>query len=265
MRVAVCQFGAAPEVHENILTIQTFAQQARDRGADLLVCPEASMSRLPVEKSDQLPNSEPLDGSFGTALADATDGSKLTIIAGGFTPASGNKVKNTLFVASNGVISAHYDKVHLYDAFDARESDNVIPADIEPTVIDVNGVAVGLATCYDLRFPEMFRLLVDQGAKVFALPAAWIRGPDKEEHWLTLLKARAIENTCFFVGSGECGDRSIGRSAVFDPMGLQLADLGSKTGIVFVDIDIDEVDRTRAVNPSLDNRRIPVGGNRDGS
>lgn len=265
MRIALCQFGAVPAVSDNIKTIESFAAEAKAQHADLLVCPEAAMSRFPAEEQDQVPEAEPLDGSFGTALAQATVGSGLTIVAGGFTPGDGTRVKNTLFVASDGKISAHYDKIHLYDAFQARESDKVLAGDVAPTVVDVNGVAVGLATCYDLRFPEIFRVLADLGSKVIALPAAWIRGAYKEEHWLTLLRARAIENGFFVVGSGEAGERSIGRSAIFDPMGLQLTDLGTQPGLTVVDIDVQAVDRTRKINPGLRNRRFAIAGHNPGA
>lgn len=258
LRIALCQFGASPSISDNIRTISEFAERAKSQGADLLVCPEAAMSRFPAEQQDQVPAAEPLDGSFGTALASATADSSLTIVAGGFTPGDGTRVKNTLFVAADGRISAHYDKIHLYDAFEARESNKVIAGDIQPTVIDVDGITVGLATCYDLRFPELFRVLADMGSKVVVLPAAWIKGAYKEEHWLTLLRARAIENSLFVVGSGESGERSIGRSAIFDPMGLQLTDLGIKASLAIVDIDVADVDRTREINPGLNNRRFCI-------
>ena len=263
MKVAVCQFGATPDIPTNTEKVVAFAKQAADQGAELLVTPEASMIRL-FDKSESLVGRvEELDGSFGTALAKASEDYKITIASGGFTPGDSERVVNTLFVAQDGKIAAHYDKIHLYDAFADKESDKVKPGPLNVVTVDVNGTSVGLTTCYDLRFPEIFRLLMDQGAQVVVVPAAWVKGSMKEEHWLTLLRARAIENTCFLVGSGECGERSVGRSAVFDPMGRQLTDLGGGEGMIVVDLDIASVSKTREINPSLANRRFQVVGTED--
>ena len=120
-------------------------------------------------------------------------------------------------------------------------------------------VQVGFATCYDLRFPELFRSLVSRGAQVLALPAAWVSGPMKEEHWFTLLRARAIENTCYVLGADQVGRRIIGRSAAFDPMGLPLLDLGTaQEAVGLVDIDLDRLAEVRELLPSLSHRRFSV-------
>lgn len=258
MKVAISQFGASPTIAENTARIVGDAHLAAKEGATLMVCPEAAMIRLPDKHESLVGKVESPDGRFGTALAEASAETGVTIVAGAFTPGDETKVKNTLFVASAGSIVATYDKIHLYDAFSDKESDKVLAGPIEPVTIDVNGVRIGLATCYDLRFPELFRVLADKGCLVVTVPTAWVKGALKEEHWLTLLRARAIENSFFIVGSGEAGERTIGRSSVFDPMGLQLTDLGTGDSFGTVDIDIDLVARTRSLNPSLHNRRFDV-------
>ena len=139
-------------------------------------------------------------------------------------------------LAAGGVIAA-YRKIHLYDAFSFVESDSVAPGQAGPPVIEIDGVPVGFATCYDLRFPELFRVLQSGGAQVLALASAWVKGPLKEEHWLTLLRARAIENTCYVVAADQSGRAGIGRSAAFDPFGLPLLDLGNAdSGYGLVDV-----------------------------
>ncbi|MFP3398009.1 carbon-nitrogen hydrolase family protein [Brevibacterium sp. H602] len=258
MKVAISQFAASPTIAENTAHIVADAHRAAAEGATLLVCPEAAMIRLPDKHESLVGRVEDPDGSFGSALAKASSETGVTIVAGAFTPGDETKVKNTLFVASGGEIVATYDKIHLYDAFSDRESDKVIAGPAEPVTIDVDGVRIGLATCYDLRFPEIFRVLADKGSLLVTVPTAWVKGALKEEHWLTLLRARAIENSFFIVGSGESGERSIGRSAAFDPMGLQLTDLGTGNSFGTVDIDIDLVSRTRSLNPGLHNRRFEV-------
>jgi predicted amidohydrolase len=109
-------------------------------------------------------------------------------------------------------------------------------------------------TCYDLRFPEFARNLVDADAQVLLVPAAWVRGPLKEDHWATLLRARAIENTCYVLAAGQCGRRYIGCSMVIDPMGVMVAALGEESGLVVADVDAARVATVRRTNPSLLNR-----------
>jgi predicted amidohydrolase len=109
-------------------------------------------------------------------------------------------------------------------------------------------------TCYDLRFPEFARSLVDADAQVLLVPAAWVRGPLKEDHWETLLRARAIENTCYVLAAGQCGRTYIGRSMVVDPMGVIVSALGEQPGLASADVDADRVALVRRANPSLLNR-----------
>lgn len=263
MKVAISQFGASSTISENTAHIVADAQSASDEGASLMVCPEAAMIRLPNKHESLVGRVESPEGSFGQGLAQASAATGVTIVAGAFTPGNETKVKNTLFVASGGEIVATYDKIHLYDAFSDKESDKVIAGPPEPITVDVEGVRLGLATCYDLRFPEIFRVLADEGSLVVTIPTAWVKGAHKEEHWLTLLRARAIENSFFVIGSGEAGERCIGRSAAFDPMGSQLVDLGAGNSFAVVDIDIDKVAQTRSVNPSLHSRRFEVIPRRD--
>ena len=124
---------------------------------------------------------------------------------------------NTLLV--RGAADAAYRKIHLYDSFGYRESDALSPGDLTPVLVDVAGFRVGLMTCYDLRFPELARLLVDRGAEVLVVPSAWVAGPRKVEHWRTLVRARAIENTVFVVAAAQPGPRYSGHSMVVDPLG----------------------------------------------
>jgi predicted amidohydrolase len=161
---------------------------------------------------------------------------------------------NTLVVG--GGTRAAYRKIHLYDSFGYRESDRLTGGPLEPVVVDVAGWQVGLMTCYDLRFPELARRLVDAGAEVIVVPAAWLPGERKVEHWRTLLAARAIENTCFVVGAGQPEPRYSGHSAVFGPLGetLAAADGGEET--LEVTLVRDDLLAARRTNPSLANRRL---------
>ena len=129
---------------------------------------------------------------------------------------------------------------------------------MSPPVIEIDGLAVGFATCYDLRFPELFRVLQSSGAQVLALASAWVKGPLKEEHWLTLLRARAIENTCYMVAADQSGRAGIGRSAAFDPFGLPLLDLGNAdSGYGLVDVSPDRLAEVRKVLPATSASALP--------
>ena len=127
------------------------------------------------------PVAQPADGPWASALTELADAAGLTVVAGGFTPGSRGRVRNTLF-ARGGGIHADYDKVHLYDAFGFAESDSVEPG-AEPVLLDVDGVGVGLTTCYDLRFPGLFTHLAGSGAPVVVVSASWGAGPGKVEQW----------------------------------------------------------------------------------
>jgi deaminated glutathione amidase len=159
-------------------------------------------------------------------------------------------------VVVRGAAHVDYRKIHLYDSFGYRESDVLEAGPIEPATFDLCGTVVGLITCYDLRFPELARRLVDSGAEVLLVPAAWVAGPRKVDHWTTLLRARAIENTVYVVGVGQPPPRYTGHSMVIDPLGDVLAEGGEESEILTVDIDPTRVAEARRTNPSLANRRL---------
>ncbi|MEO3828069.1 nitrilase-related carbon-nitrogen hydrolase [Actinomadura sp. B10D3] len=258
MRIAVGQFASTEDWQTNLKTCMGLIDEAAEDGADLLVLPEDSLA-LFIEEPERIAEAaQPLDGPFVTGLRARTEGSPTTVVAGVHEPAGDGKVFNTLVAVQDGELAAVYRKVHLYDAFGARESDRVAPGDGEPVVLDCAGWRVGLMTCYDVRFPEMARLLVDAGAEVLAVPAAWVRGPAKEWHWQVMVTARALENTCYVAASGECGRRNIGSSMVVDPLGIVRDRLGERPGLLWAIADRDELADARGLLPVLANRRFRV-------
>ena len=147
--------------------------------------------------------------------------------------------------------------MHLYDAFGQRESDWVAPGPIEePQTFAWDGFTVGLQTCYDVRFPEVSRRLVDAGADLLLVPAEWVRGPLKEHHWRTLLTARALENTVFVAAADHAPPVGVGNSMVLDPMGVELVTIGEETGVAVAHIDPHRIASVRAINPALALRRF---------
>ncbi len=260
MRIAVSQFepGTDPAANADYL-VRAAARAAAD-GASLLLAPEGSIVSFLTDPEAPRRSAQPLDGPFVSALAAASLEFGLTIAAGTFVPdPDSDRVHNTLVVLAAGGVSAAYRKIHLYDAFSFVESDSVAPGQDSPPVIEIDGVQVGFATCYDLRFPELFRVLQSAGAQVLALASAWVKGPLKEEHWLTLLRARAIENTCYMVAADQSGRAGIGRSAAFDPFGLPMLDLGNAdTGYGLVDVSPERVAEVRKVLPSTMHQRFRI-------
>ena len=266
MRIALLQFVPTDDPARNTARLIELVDAAAADGADLVLAPEGSLVEFLSDTGGPTRAAQPLDGPFATAVLDASARHGITVAAGSFVPASdgdgpSGRVHNSLLVAQQGRWVAEYRKIHLYDAFSHRESESVAAGTDLPPVIEIGGVRVGFATCYDLRFPELFRTLVDGGAQVLAVAAAWVKGPLKEEHWLTLLRARAIENTAYVVAADQAGKAGVGRTTAFDPAGLQLLDLGAEPDAVgTVVIDPDRLDQVRQVNPALTNRRLRVDG-----
>lgn len=222
-------------------------------GADLVVLPEAFARDFGEPGSDLAPYAEPLDGPFVTEVDRVSTERGATLVAGMFEEAAGAPY-NTVVV--RGGARVDYRKIHLYDSFGYKESDVLAAGPIEPAVFDLDGTTVGVMTCYDLRFPELARRLVDAGAEVIVVPAAWVAGPRKVEHWTTLLRARAIENTVYVVGVGQPAPRYSGHSTVIGPLGDVLVEGGDDAEILTTRLDVDAVAQARRTNPSLANRRL---------
>ena len=228
-------------------------------GADLVVLPEAFARDFGEPGSDLGPYAEPQDGPFGTALGKVADETGATVIAGMFeTSADSARPQNTLLV--RGGVNSAYRKIHLYDSFGHRESDVLSAGDLEPMVFPLGGFHLGLMTCYDLRFPELARALVDRGADVLVAPSAWVAGPRKVDHWRTLVRARAIENTAYVVAAAQPAPRYSGHSMVVDPLGDVLAEAGDGEETVEATLSSERLEEARRTNPSLTNRRLPADG-----
>ncbi|GAB3853655.1 carbon-nitrogen hydrolase family protein [Nocardioides maradonensis] len=251
LRIALVQAAASLEPSENRATLQRLFPA----DADLVVFPEAFARDFGAPGSDVSPYAEPTDGPFAAALT-AAAGDATTAVAGMFEIGT-DPVRpfNTLLV--RGRVASAYRKIHLYDSFGYRESDRLTAGPLEPVVVDIAGWKVGLMTCYDLRFPELARALVDRGAEVLVLPAAWVAGPGKIDHWRTLLTARAIENTVYVAAAGQPAPRYCGTSLVIDPMGRVLAEAGPEEETVLRAVaDAEVLAQARRTNPSLANRRL---------
>ncbi|MGH3492335.1 MAG: nitrilase-related carbon-nitrogen hydrolase, partial [Sciscionella sp.] len=208
---------------------------------------------------------EKLDGPWACAVQEIAARHGVVLVAGMFTPAPDGRVHNTVLVTGNSM-HLGYDKIHLYDAFGFAESRTVAPGEDLLTVA-VDDLTLGIATCYDVRFPALFHALADRGAQAIALPASWGAGAGKREQWELLLRARALDCTSWVLACGQADPRTLGRtpsgkaptglgySAVSDPQGRITASLQSEPDVLVTDIDTALVDSTRATIPVLANRR----------
>jgi len=257
--VAVGQCSPTEDVESNLDALEHLISQAAGHGADLLVLPEYAVFTAPKMDDRFVDSAQPLDGRSVSRLARAGRQHRMAVIVGVNEPAGDGRIHNALVALSDGEIAAVYRKVHLYDAFGFTESDRVEAADPgEPELLEVGGFQVGMQTCYDLRFPEVSRTLVDAGADVLALPAQWVPGALKEYHWNTLLRARAVENTVFVAAAGQAPPTGVGNSVILDPMGVAIASLGEGTGLAVGTLERDRLEHVRAVNPALSLRRYTV-------
>jgi predicted amidohydrolase len=228
-------------------------------GADLLVLPEYASGFDPRGVGRE--HAEPLDGPFVALLAERAAESGVAVIAGTTLPGDGRLAVNAVVAFDgDGDLVGVYRKVHLYDAFGHRESDRLEPgpADAEPLVLQVGDLRFGVLTCYDLRFPESARRVVDAGADVLVVPAAWAAGPLKAMHWRALAVARAIESTAAVVAVGQAGPGVTGHSVVVGADGVVVLELDEHPALASADLLPAAIAQVRETNPSLANRRYAV-------
>jgi len=255
MQVVLVQEASSLDPVENRVRLASLVPD----GADLVVLPEAAARDFGDPGSDLGAAAETLDGPFVTEVERLATQRSTTIVAGMFERGDDTRPYNTRpynTVVVRGGARADYRKIHLYDSFGYRESDVLTPGPPEPLTVDLAGMTVGVMTCYDLRFPELSRALVDRGAQVLLVPAAWVAGPRKVDHWTTLLRARAIENTVYVVGVGQPGPRYAGHSMVVGPLGEVLVEVGDGPAVLRAELDPAAVVEARRTNPSLANRRL---------
>lgn len=259
LQVAAIQFAPTVDKSRNLDEIHRLISEASQQGAELVVLPEyATFTNAVIDKSF-IDSAEDLDGKTVASLKKISIEQDVSLIAGINEPDGNGRIYNTLVGIQEGEVKAIYRKVHLYDAFGVKESTWVTPGDITaPQLLMVKGFKVGMQTCYDLRFPEVSRTLVDAGADILALPAEWVPGALKEFHWMTLLRARAIENTVYVVAADQSAPTGAGHSTVIDPMGISLATIGDEVGFAQARVSHNRIEQVRTINPALSMRRFTV-------
>jgi predicted amidohydrolase len=260
MRIAAGQFTAVKDPAVNLEVITGQMEAAAAGGAELLLLPEMSLYGSPESASVLASVAEELDGRFIRGVSAVSKKLGLPVVVGTIEANPGGLPYNTLVaVDAHGNIAGTYRKIHLYDAFGYRESEGIAPGDVsDPFLVTFGDLQLGAFTCYDLRFPESARRLIDAGANVLLIPAMWVPGPGKEDHWNTLVRARAIENTAYVVAANQTAPLGTGYSMIVDPAGVVLANAGEAPGLIFADITPERLRSVRKRVPSLANRRFTV-------
>ncbi|WP_172135501.1 nitrilase-related carbon-nitrogen hydrolase [Adlercreutzia sp. ZJ473] len=256
-----------------VALVERCARDAQAAGVDLLAFPECLMTPFEKTREDFLASAEPLDGAFARKMSRIAAAHGLWMIytmnerADGNTPkaANGNAPEaagthlpyNTAVVVdSAGARRGFYRKAHLFDAGDCRESERMAAGGRLFEPIDTPFCKLGLAICYDLRFPEVMRAAACVGCELFVLPAAWVDGPRKADQWAALLTARAVENEMYVAGLSRADERCIGCSRVVDPFGATVAEAPGKAPLLLTaDIDLTRVRAAREAVPVFEHRR----------
>lgn len=254
--VGCAQTHSALDPAENLARCIQLTNAAAGLGVQLLVFPESVSSRS--DDPAVPPKSERLHEGFVRGLADHLADSEMVVIAGVIESTGDGRPYNTLVAIRRGEIVGIYRKVHLYDAAGMKESDSIAPGDGPVVTFDVNGFRVGMMTCYDIRFPELSRLLAERGADVVVVATSWVRGALKVDHWRTLCASRAIENTMYIAAAAQTGGVRIGRSTVVAPDGVAEVTLGTEVDLAVTRISRRRIEEVRAEFPVLAQRRFSI-------
>jgi predicted amidohydrolase len=264
LRAAAVQLTATPDKAANLQAADRLVRRAAADGARLVVLPE-KWSVL-GRGADLREGAEPLDGPAVTWARDAARELGIDLVAGSISERvdGEDRLRNTsLHIGPDGEIKAAYRKMHMFDVEVGgtvyRESEHEAPGDDVVLSTTADGVELGLTVCYDVRFPELYRILAVRGARIVTIPAAFTV-PTTRDHWEVLVRARAIEDQCFVIAANQVGTHveglaSGGRSMIVDPWGLVLAQAADAQTVITADLDLDAQAAIRTRLPSLANRR----------
>ncbi|GAA4522909.1 NTP transferase domain-containing protein [Brachybacterium paraconglomeratum] len=256
-RIALAQIEVSEDLETTVEIVRLAVAEAAEQGAHLVLLPEATLTPFGTDlRAAALAHHD----AFAQLLQELAEEHELVVVAGSFTPTEDGRVHNTVIVRGpHGEPHLEYRKIHLFDAFGADESRTVAPGS-ELVTFDLHGTRFGIATCYDVRFPEQFTALARRGAQAILLPLAWAEGPGKREQLQLLLRARALDSTTVVLAADQAppedytgkAARGIGRSAAVGPLGAIRQELGREPGLLLVDLDLDEIDAARAALPVLE-------------
>ncbi|MFI5423429.1 MAG: carbon-nitrogen hydrolase family protein [Nitrososphaeraceae archaeon] len=268
-KIALVQMKSSTIKSENLKLSVDYIRQAAKKKVELVCFPEFQMAYSPLEQSAKELSTiaeNAINGNFITTLRKEAKRHRIKIIATIYENINTKRKKKTdyrvsdtaIMISEKGDVMSIYRKLHLYDALGFKESAKLVGGDKIERPVKVGIGKIGLEICYDIRFPEMSRILTLDGADVLAIPSGWVQGIMKEEHWQIMLKARAIENGCYVIAPDQVGNIFSGQSMVIDPFGITLLDMGNKEGVEVAEIARDRVESVRKSLPLLKNRRTDV-------
>lgn len=261
-KIAIAQIASSMDKQANLDTALRLIEEAKSQDAEAIAFPEFLMAFSPASQSaaELAGIAESTEGPFVAALRAVAKEQNIATIAPIYeiAPVHHRVYDSVVWIDANGAVSSVYRKLHLYDAFGFKESDKFHPGDDVAPVLEFGASRFGLMICYDLRFPEMARMLALAGATVLLAPSGWVQGDLKVEHWQTMIKARALENGCYVIAPNQVGNIYTGHSMAVDPLGRTLADLGEDEILDVVELDIELVNEVREKLPLLKNRRPAI-------
>lgn len=263
-RIALAQITSSTEKTTNLELAKQLITEAKNKGTRMIAFPEFLMAFSPsTQSAEELAEiSESLDGPFTQSLREVAKAANIETLATIYekSDVTGRVYDTALWIDASGHLSAVYRKLHLYDALGFKESDKFLAGrELAQSFKSAIGV-IGMMICYDLRFPELSRLLTLMGAEILVSPSGWVQGDMKVEHWQTMIRARAVENGCYVIAPDQVGNIYIGHSMVVDPFGRVVIDMGERQGLEIIDIDLSMVGEVREKLPLLKNRRADIYG-----
>lgn len=265
MKISLAQINTTPDVDQNLERVLTGIQQAAADQSDVVVFPEATACSF---DGDFAAFARERSQGFHDAVQTAANDHQMAVILGSFTPnAEDTRTSNTMVVFRPGQEPVTYTKIHLFDAYGFKESKGIAPGQ-HPVTVDIAGTTVGLAVCYDLRFPELFTRLAQDGAEVVVVIASWGDGPGKAAQWDLLTRARALDSTSYVVACGQAvrdleheGEATktplgVGHSGVVGPNGVDQVRLDAAETHQSVELDLEQVSKIREAIPVLANQKL---------
>jgi len=264
-KAAIVQMKSSVDKELNLVHSLKLIKEAAKKKARLICFPEFQMAYSPPEqKSESLHKiAEKITGNFVSTLSNSAKQNRINVIATLYEIINTNDKNHKVFdtgviINELGKLQSIYRKVHLYDALGFKESKKLLAGSIIEKPSKTSVGKLGLLICYDMRFPEISRILTVNGANILVSPSAWVAGFMKREHWEIMVRARAIENGVYVLAPNQVGNIYCGHSMAIDPFGSTIVDMENREGIEFIDIDSSKIDTTRRTLPLLMNRRTDV-------
>ncbi|MEM3384441.1 MAG: nitrilase-related carbon-nitrogen hydrolase [Nitrososphaeria archaeon] len=248
LSIAVHQLSFKDDKKSNLYSILSYIDNSLQY---LNIFPEYCMglSSQGLTKEYVHKNAETIDGEFVSKIVSKTLEKECATIFTTYLKEKG-EIYNAAILTEKGKIKAIYKKIHLFDAFGYRESEIFSPGQ-EITVLDFQDFKLGLAICFDLRFPELFRIMAYKGVNLFVVPSGWYKGQYKVEQWKTLTSSRAHENVSFLVAVDQTGPLFIGHSVVVSPYGYLIKECGEEEGCFYTKLDVNEICSARKNIPVI--------------